>query len=130
MADQPLEYEQCTPDEREVVLHHLLTQRNVLLDEALRVILAADALDDYRADGSLSMADPTQQRGYTFLTGGARSGKSSLAVRLAESSGLPVVFFATGEPFDDEMTDRIARHRAERPSHWLTVEAPLANTGL
>ena len=57
MADQPLDYEQCTPDEREVVLHHLLTQRNVLLDEALRVILAADALDDYRADGSLSMAD-------------------------------------------------------------------------
>ena len=57
MADQPLDYEQCTPDEREVMLDRLLTQRNVLLDEALRVILAADALDDYRADGSLSMAD-------------------------------------------------------------------------
>src|SRR3546814_13176536 len=57
MADQLLHYEQCTPDEREVVLGHLLTQRNALLDEAFRVILAADALDDYRADGSLSMAD-------------------------------------------------------------------------
>ena len=57
MADQPLDYEQCTPDEREVMLDRLLTQRNVLLDEALRVILAADALDDHRADGSLSMAD-------------------------------------------------------------------------
>ena len=57
MADQPLDYEQCTPDEREVMLDRVLTQRNVLLDEALRVILAADALDDYRADGSLSMAD-------------------------------------------------------------------------
>ncbi len=57
MADQPLDYEQRTPDEREVLLDRLLTQRNVLLDEALRVILAADALEDYRADGSLSMAD-------------------------------------------------------------------------
>jgi hypothetical protein len=57
MADQPLDYEQCTPDEREVVLHHLLTHRNVLLDEALRVILAADHLEDFRADGALTMAD-------------------------------------------------------------------------
>ena len=57
MADQPLRYEQCTPDEREVMLDRLLTQRNVLLDEAFRVILAADALEDYRADGALSMAD-------------------------------------------------------------------------
>ncbi|MEO7428467.1 MAG: DUF222 domain-containing protein [Acidimicrobiales bacterium] len=57
MADQLLPYERCTPDEREVVLDRLLTQRNVLLDEAFRVILTADALDDYRADGCLSMAD-------------------------------------------------------------------------
>ena len=57
MADQPLDYEQCTPDEREVMLDRLLTQRNVLLDEAFRVILAADALDHHRADGALSMAD-------------------------------------------------------------------------
>ena len=76
--------------------------------------------------GSLSMAEPIRHRGYTFLTGGARSGKSSLAVRLAESSGLSVAFFATGQPFDAEMTDRIARHRAERPAHWQTVEAPVA----
>lgn len=57
MAHQPLDYEQCTPDEREVVLDRLLSQRNALLDEAFRVILAANALEDYRADGSLSMAD-------------------------------------------------------------------------
>lgn len=57
MADHPLQYEQCTPDEREVVLHHLLTHRNVLLDEALRVILAADHLEDHRADGALTMVD-------------------------------------------------------------------------
>jgi len=34
MADQPLDYAQCTPDEREVLLDHLLTHRNALLDEA------------------------------------------------------------------------------------------------
>lgn len=57
MPDQPLDYEQCTPDEREVLLDHLLTHRNALLDEALRVILAANHLEDFRADGSLTMAD-------------------------------------------------------------------------
>ncbi len=62
----------------------------------------------------------------TYLTGGARSGKSSLAVRMAEASELAVVFIATAEALDDEMTDRIVRHQAERPLAWATVEAPLA----
>lgn len=62
----------------------------------------------------------------TFLTGGARSGKSSVAVRRAERHGAPVVFVATGEARDEEMADRIARHRAERPAGWTTVEAPTA----
>jgi adenosyl cobinamide kinase/adenosyl cobinamide phosphate guanylyltransferase len=61
----------------------------------------------------------------TFLTGGARSGKSALAVRRAGRSGLPVVFVATGQARDEEMQDRIARHRAERPDGWDTVEAPV-----
>jgi len=61
-----------------------------------------------------------------LLVGGARSGKSSLAVRLATETGVPVVFVATGEARDDEMADRIARHRAERPEGWQTVEEPLA----
>ena len=61
-----------------------------------------------------------------FLIGGARSGKSSLAVRLAAESGAPVVFIATGEPGDAEMAERIARHRAERPTGWQTIEEPLA----
>jgi adenosylcobinamide kinase / adenosylcobinamide-phosphate guanylyltransferase len=60
-----------------------------------------------------------------FLIGGARSGKSSLAVRLAAGSGVPVVFIATGEARDDEMAERIARHRAERPAGWETVEEPI-----
>ncbi|MFK5634370.1 MULTISPECIES: bifunctional adenosylcobinamide kinase/adenosylcobinamide-phosphate guanylyltransferase [unclassified Ornithinimicrobium] len=61
----------------------------------------------------------------TLLTGGARSGKSALAVRRAGRTGDPVVFVATGQARDDEMADRIARHRAERPAPWTTVEAPL-----
>ena len=66
----------------------------------------------------------------TFLTGGARSGKSSLAVRLAERSGLPVVFVATARPEgDDEWAARIERHRDERPAHWTTVEEQLDLAG-
>ena len=60
----------------------------------------------------------------TLLVGGARSGKSGLAVRMAEASGLPVAYVATGEALDEEMAERIARHRAERPSRWRTIEAP------
>lgn len=62
----------------------------------------------------------------TVLLGGARSGKSALAVRLARRAARPVVFVATGQAGDEEMADRIARHRAERPGTWTTVEEPLA----
>ena len=63
--------------------------------------------------------------GFVFLLGGARSGKSGLAVRLAVASGAPVTFFATAAPGDGEMADRILRHREDRPSDWTTVDAPL-----
>jgi adenosylcobinamide kinase / adenosylcobinamide-phosphate guanylyltransferase len=59
------------------------------------------------------------------LIGGVRSGKSALALRLAERAAAPVVFVATGEARDDEMADRIARHRQERPPAWSTVEEPV-----
>ena len=55
------------------------------------------------------------------LIGGARSGKSSLAVQMATGD---VTFIATGEARDEEMAARIAAHRAERPSGWTTVEEP------
>ena len=62
--------------------------------------------------------------GLTFLVGGARSGKSALAVELA--GGGPVTFVATGTAGDEEMATRIERHREERPAGWITVEEPLA----
>jgi adenosylcobinamide kinase / adenosylcobinamide-phosphate guanylyltransferase len=64
--------------------------------------------------------------GYLLLLGGARSGKSALAVEIAVRWGGPVTFVATGEARDDEMRDRIARHRAERPAGWHTIEEPVA----
>lgn len=60
----------------------------------------------------------------TLLTGGARSGKSSAAVRLAANAGGPVVFVATAEAGDEEMRERISRHRSARPADWRTIEAP------
>jgi adenosylcobinamide kinase / adenosylcobinamide-phosphate guanylyltransferase len=60
-----------------------------------------------------------------LLTGGARSGKSALAVALAERDPAEVVFVATGEAGDEEMAARIERHRADRPAHWTTVEEPV-----
>jgi adenosyl cobinamide kinase/adenosyl cobinamide phosphate guanylyltransferase len=62
---------------------------------------------------------------YTLLLGGARSGKSSLAVRLADEASAPVVVLATAEARDEEMAERIAVHRAARPGSWDVVEAPL-----
>lgn len=60
-----------------------------------------------------------------FVTGGARSGKSTYAEGRAARSGEPVTYLATAVAFDTEMQDRIGRHRAERPAHWVTVEEPL-----
>lgn len=64
----------------------------------------------------------------TLLIGGARAGKSGLAVRRAEDSGLPVTFLATAQALDDDMAGRIARHRAARPADWTTIEEPLELT--
>jgi adenosylcobinamide kinase / adenosylcobinamide-phosphate guanylyltransferase len=61
----------------------------------------------------------------TLLTGGARSGKSSIAVDAARRSGRPVTFVATAEPRDDDLADRVRRHREERPPEWTVVEEPL-----
>jgi adenosylcobinamide kinase/adenosylcobinamide-phosphate guanylyltransferase len=62
---------------------------------------------------------------YVFLTGGARSGKSAAALELVSSESL-VYFVATGRDDDEEMHERITRHRDERPAHWQTIEEPRA----
>lgn len=61
----------------------------------------------------------------TFLLGGARSGKSALAVALASQWDGPVTVVATAQAGDAEMADRIERHREERPTGWTTVEEPV-----
>ncbi len=60
-----------------------------------------------------------------LIMGGARSGKSSFAQRLAKIVGGKVIFVATAQAGDDEMAERIARHKASRPATWHTVEEPL-----
>ena len=60
----------------------------------------------------------------SLILGGARSGKSAYAQKIAEQSGLPVTYIATAQVYDDEFGARVALHRQSRPSHWKTVETP------
>ena len=60
----------------------------------------------------------------TFILGGARSGKSAYAQKLAEESGKSVTFLATAQALDSEMSARIQNHQRERPQHWQTLEIP------
>ena len=67
------------------------------------------------------MASPGKS---VLVLGGARSGKSSYAEKMAQSSGLQPLYLATGRAFDGEMENRIAIHRDRRGSDWQTVEEP------
>lgn len=60
----------------------------------------------------------------TLVLGGASSGKSRHALALARATGEAVVFVATCVPRDEEMRDKVERHRQERPSGWITLEHP------
>jgi adenosyl cobinamide kinase/adenosyl cobinamide phosphate guanylyltransferase len=59
-----------------------------------------------------------------FILGGARSGKSRYALALAQADPRPTAFVATAPAGDSALAARIARHRAERPASWATVEEP------
>jgi len=109
------------------------------LDEALDAL--ADALEAHLdlarlhrglgltgrlGQGAPQSPDPPPKPGLVLLLGGARSGKSRQAQRLA---GPHATLIATAEARDEEMAARIQRHRAERPPTWETLEAPLDLVG-
>ena len=87
-------------------------------DEARIVVLNA-------ADKRASQLPDEKVKNITLITGGARSGKSTLAERLGVQSNLPVHYLATMTAIDDdaEQTARIERHRSRRPASWKTIEA-------
>jgi len=64
----------------------------------------------------------------TFITGGARSGKSSFALKAASALDGQKAYLATAESLDQEMKERISRHREERGSDWKTHEEPVKIT--
>lgn len=61
----------------------------------------------------------------TFITGGARSGKSAFAERIATGFGAPLGYLATARSLDGEMDDRIRKHQQRRGDAWHTLEEPL-----
>lgn len=65
-----------------------------------------------------------------FITGGARSGKSVFAEMLAGKFGKKIAFIATAQALDEEMAERIARHRVNRPAQWKTYEGPIDIEGV
>ena len=60
-----------------------------------------------------------------LVLGGARSGKSRIALQVAASASPERTYIATAQAFDDEMRERIAQHRMERDASWRTIDAPL-----
>ncbi|MCQ9207676.1 MAG: bifunctional adenosylcobinamide kinase/adenosylcobinamide-phosphate guanylyltransferase [Omnitrophica bacterium] len=61
---------------------------------------------------------------FTFIMGGARSGKSRYAQELAKKIGKKVAFIATCNPGDEEMVKRISLHKKSRPRNWKIIEEP------
>lgn len=64
-------------------------------------------------------------QGSMLVLGGAKSGKSRFALSFCNEMQRESIFIATAQAWDDEMRDRISRHKAERGKNWLTVEEPL-----
>lgn len=60
-----------------------------------------------------------------FITGGARSGKSDFAEKIANGFGRSVAYLATAQSLDEEMTFRIKKHREKRLNTWETYEEPI-----
>lgn len=71
------------------------------------------------------MADDNCLLKLTLILGGARSGKSTFAERMAMRNGRRVVYIATAQALDNEMSERITLHQRNRPEGWRTLEIPL-----
>lgn len=69
-------------------------------------------------------SDMQKTLGLTLILGGARSGKSAHAEKLAQASGLPVTYIATAQVYDAEFGQRIQHHKSRRPPEWALVEEP------
>mgnify|MGYP001039839500 CR=1 FL=1 len=98
--------------------------RGVLTLEVFNEADLEDSLTALQAGLARLAARPGPSSRLTLLLGGARSGKSAWALELARRHGGEVLFVATATAGDEEMRMRIAAHRAERPAHWRTLEAP------
>jgi adenosylcobinamide kinase/adenosylcobinamide-phosphate guanylyltransferase len=79
--------------------------------------------------GAGEHAQETDRARLVLILGGARSGKSTFAEQLATNSKRSVAFIATATGRDDEMRERIAKHRAARPAGWQTLEETLDLVG-
>ena len=77
------------------------------------------------SENHMTSSEQTVTSRLIVILGGARSGKSAFAERLAASRGESVAFIATATAGDVEMRERIARHRASRPKGWHILEEPL-----
>ena len=101
MAEPLLDYEACTPDERQVALDALAARRNALLDEMFRVIVAAEELGDFEADGALSMRDWLT---YRYNISGRVAGQWVRAATLLRDMPLLRARFAAGEISMEQLT--------------------------
>ncbi len=72
---------------------------------------------------------PGAAPGFSLVLGGARSGKSRFALQRAEARWRHPLYLATAEVRDDEMSERVQRHRAERGARWACIEEPLDLVG-
>lgn len=97
-----------------------MTRATLTKASYLQVLIEPDS----RELGILFCVEGKLMEKLTFVLGGARSGKSSYAQRLAADHGGSVAFIATAQALDDEMAARIMNHKACRSADWLTLELP------
>ncbi|GEM49506.1 bifunctional adenosylcobinamide kinase/adenosylcobinamide-phosphate guanylyltransferase [Deinococcus cellulosilyticus] len=119
------------PEGNTILVTHLGVIRAILRQtlNLQRFELSPASLTVLKHDGEwilkhLNIAFSASSIRSVFISGGARSGKSAFAEKLAAEQEGEITFIATAQAFDEEMQDRIARHQTDRPEHFKTLEAP------